>query len=165
MKSKQLFMRFCFTQLDISLHSLFREKGDDDICFTNSERTLGLQAVQGLHSAVSGFWWLCTYAVMQMYLPTELGGVVYKHKALEDAQLRQLCLSNTVHAQEHEYHLFIPSYALSLCIINVEKLAFFNKVLVDDDPPERIAEGRARPYLPKGLRYASILNLHLFRHS
>lgn len=57
--------------------------------------------------------------MMQMYLSTELGIVVYKHQALEEAQLGWLFLSNTIHAREHGYHLFIQYYALRLCIINV----------------------------------------------
>lgn len=67
-------------------------------------------------SAVSGFRWLCTYATMQKYLPRELERVVYKHQALADAQLRWLCLSNTIRAGEHEYHFFVQYYALSLFI-------------------------------------------------
>lgn len=50
--------------------------------------------------------------MMQMYLSTELGRVVYKHQTLEEAQLRWLFLSNTIHAREHDYHLFIQYYAL-----------------------------------------------------
>lgn len=48
-------------------------------------------------SAVSGFGWPCTWALM--YLPKERGKVVYKHQALEDAQLRWLCLSKTTHTR------------------------------------------------------------------
>lgn len=44
MKSEHLFMQFCVMQLDISLHPFVREKAEGGAYFTNSERTLGLQA-------------------------------------------------------------------------------------------------------------------------
>lgn len=67
---------------------------------------------------------------------------------------------------EHEYHLFIQCYTLSLCITNTKKkLAIFDKVLVNHALPDRNAKDGARPYLPKGLHYASFLNLNLFKHS
>lgn len=49
------------------------------------ESTLSLQTAQ----LFQGFRWLHTYAMMQMYLSTELGRVLYKHQALEDAWLRR----------------------------------------------------------------------------
>lgn len=113
-KFKHSFMQFCI---------LFRHQPASIIQGGRRRRCLFNQFWEDFkspsRSAVSGFRWLCSYAMMQMYLSKELGRVVYKHQALEEAQLRWLFLSNTIHAREHDYHLFIQYYTLQLCIINV----------------------------------------------